>query len=296
MSKPTIVIVPGAWVCKHSHHHHHYTSLPSIPYHPLTPSKHVPAHFSKVTKLLETSGYSCIGVELPCNSAEPYIDGRVVGIADDQSTIRTTILSQLDDTHNDVLVITHSYGCIPGLAALAGLDATTRAANGQSTSVKAVVMIAGFLCPPGNTMLAMMGGKLLPQYLHEGDTTLPFNGPGALHMLYNDVEINEALKAVWRLKPQSYGVNNSIIPNQLAGLVKGIPLNFLLCSKDNATPWVAQTGSVQGFRGAGVEVYAEVAESGHSPFLNLPEETARFVRRAAGEEIESGFVLYEDAS
>lgn len=115
-------------------------------------------------------------------------------------------------------------------------------------------------------------------------------------MLYNDVEINEALKAVWRLEPQSYAVNTSTIPDQLAGLVKGIPLNFLLCRKDNATPWEAQTGSVQGFKAAGVEVYAEVAESGHSPFLKFPEETARFVRRAAGEEIESGFVLYEDAS
>ena len=156
-------------------------------------------------------------------------------------------------------------------------------------------MIAGFLCPPGTTMLAAMGGQLLPQYLHEGDTTLPFNGPGALHMLYNDVEINEALKAVWRLQPQSYAVNTSVIPDQLAGL-KGIPLNFLLCGKDNATPWEAQTGSVKGFRGAGVDVYAEVAESGHSPFLNFSEETARFVRRAAGEEIESGFVLYEEAS
>jgi len=204
--------------------------------------------------------------------------------------IRSTVLSQLEAGH-DVVVITHSYGCIPGPAALAGLDITTRQANGQSNGVKAVVMIAGFFCPPGGTMLAAMGGQLLPQYLHEGDTTLPFNGPGALHMLYNDVEINEALKAVWRLKPQSYAINTSIIPDQVAGF-KGIPLNFLLCRKDNATPWEAQTGSVQGFTGAGVEVYAEVAESGHSPFLNFPDETTKFVRRAAGEELETGFVQY----
>ena len=256
-----------------------------------TTPKHVPAHFSKLTAQLETAGYSCIGVELPCNTTSPYIDNRLLGISDDQSAIRATVLSQLE-TGRDVLVLTHSYGCIPGLAALSGLDSTTRSANGQSTSVKAVVMIAGFLCPPGTTMLAMMGGQLLPQYLHEGDTTLPFNGPGALHMLYNDVEINEALKAVWRLKPQSYAVNTSVIPDQLAGL-KGIPLNFLLCKKDNATPWEAQTGSVEGFKAAGVSVYAEVAESGHSPFLNLAEETARFVRRAAGEEVESGFGVYE---
>jgi hypothetical protein len=154
-----------------------------------------------------------------------------------------------------------------------------------------VAMIAGFFCPPGSTMLDAMGGKLLPQYLHENDVTLPFNGPGAIHVLYNDLKINEALKAVWMLKPQSYGINTSVVPSQVEGL-KGIPMDFLLCRNDNATPWEAQTGSVLGFRAAGVSLHAEVAESGHSPFLKFPEETARFIRRAAGEEIESGFVMY----
>lgn len=231
-----------------------------------------------------------MGVSLPCNAAEPYIDGRLVGIEDDLAHIRKTVLAELE-TGRDVVVITHSYGCIPGPSALAGLDKATREAAGETSAVTAVVMIAGFLCPPGETMLAMMGGQLLPQYLHEGDTTLPFNGAGAIDLLYNDLEINEALKAVWQLKPQSYAVNTSIIPNQVEGL-KGIPLNFLFCSKDNATPPVAQTASIQGFKDAGVEVYAEVAESGHSPFVRFPEETARFVRRAAGEKIETGFGLY----
>jgi hypothetical protein len=189
------------------------------------------------------------------------------------------------------VVVTHSYGCIPGPAALTDLSTTTRKSDNHTGGVKAVVMIAGFFCPPGGTMLDAMGGKLLPQYLHEGDTTLPFNGPGAIHVLYNDLEINEALKAVWILKPQSYGINTSVIPSQVEGL-KGIQLNFLLCRNDNATPWEAQTGSILGFRGADVEVYAEVAASGHSPFLKFPEETARFIRRAAGEAIESGFVVY----
>jgi pimeloyl-ACP methyl ester carboxylesterase len=256
----------------------------------LTVSKHVPAHFNKVTKLLEAAGYTCVGVELPGNTTNPHIDDRLIGIQDDFDMVRKTVLAQLE-AGQDVVVITHSYGCIPGLAALEGFDFATRKSEGQKSSVKAVVMIAGFLCPPGGTMIDAMGGQLLPVYLHENDATLPFNGSGAIHVLYNDLEINEALKAVWRLKPQSYGINTSIIPDQLAGL-KGIPLNFLLCRNDNATPWEAQTASVEGFKGAGVEVYAEVAESGHSPFLKFPDETASFVRRAAAEKIETGFVSY----
>ena len=250
----------------------------------------MPAHFNPTTKHLEAAGYECVGVELPGNAAEPRINGRLVGIEDDLSKIRQVVLAQLG-AGKEVVVVTHSYGCIPGPAALTDLSTETRKASGQAGGVRAVVLIAGFFCPPGGTMLDAMGGQLLPQYLHEGDTTLPFNGPGAIHVLYNDLEINEALKAVWLLKPQSYGINTSVIPSQVEG-IKGVPMKFLLCRNDNATPWEAQTGSVPGFRAAGVDVYAEVAESGHSPFLKVPEETARFIRRAAGEEVESGFKVY----
>jgi pimeloyl-ACP methyl ester carboxylesterase len=258
----------------------------------LTHNQHVPAHFNPTKKLLEAAGYECVGVHLPGNSAEPRIDGRLIGIEDDLSMVRRVVLEQVE-AGKEVVVVTHSYGCIPGPAALTDLALETRKTSGLSGGVKAVVLIAGFFCPPGGTMLDAMGGQLLPQYLYENDATLPFNGPGAIHMLYNDLEINEALKAVWLLKPQSYGINTSVIPSQVEG-IKGIPMKFLLCRNDNATPWEAQTGSVLGFRGAGVDVYAEVAESGHSPFLKFPEETARFIRRAASEEIESGFAVYPE--
>ena len=197
------------------------------------------------------------------------------------------VLSQLEDGR-DVIVVTHSYGSIPSTAALKDLSTSSRQTASQSTSVTGIVIISGFLLAPGTTMLSTMGGQLPPQYLYENDVTLPFNGPGAIHVLYNDVEHNAALKAVWRLKPQSYGVNTSPIPDQVAGM-KGIPLRYLLCDNDNAVPWNAQVATVDAFKGAGIDVYAEVASSGHSPFLSLPLETARFIRRAAGEEIATGF-------
>lgn len=257
---------------------------------PLTRKQHIPAHFKPTTRHLEAAGYECVGVNLPGNTTEPRIEGRLIGIEDDVSKVRQTVLTQVD-AGKEVVVVTHSYGCIPGPSALTDLGTETRKASGQGGGVRAVVLIAGFFCPPGGTMLDAMGGQLLPQYLHEDDATLPFNGPGAIHVLYNDLEINEALKAVWLLKPQSYGINTSAIPSQVEG-IRGIPVKFLLCRNDNATPWEAQTGSILGFRAAGLDVYAEVAESGHSPFLKFPEETSRFIRRAAGEDVDSGFSAY----
>lgn len=45
-------------------------------------------------------------------------------------------------------------------------------------------------------MLSVMGGKLAPQCFHENDVTLPFAGLGAIQILCNDLEHNDALIAI----------------------------------------------------------------------------------------------------
>lgn len=249
--------------------------------------QHVPAHYSQVTTRLQDAGYEVVGVSLPSSTSEPHVDGRLVGIEDDVPAVRDAVLDQLN-AEKDVVVVTHSYGAIPGTAALTDLGMTARKAAGKHTGVTAIIVISGVLVPPGVTMLAAMGGELRPPYFRENDYTLPFAGPGAIQALYNDLEHNEALKAVWRLKPQSYGINTSPVPDQIAGIAD-VPLTYLLCNDDNIVPWEVQTMTVQRFQAAGVRVHAEVADSGHSPFLKLPDETAKLVRQAAGETIETGF-------
>ncbi|KAF7192092.1 putative hydrolase R7, partial [Pseudocercospora fuligena] len=265
MLKPTIVFVPGCW--------------------------HVPAHFALVREELKTGGYHCVGVELPGNTHDPRKEGgELVGIADDVAAIRKTVLAELDSGIN-VVVVTHSYSSIPGTAALRDLNIPARKASGKKTGWSSS---PAFFFPPGTTMFEVTGRQLPPQYFHENDVTLPFNGPGAIHILYNDLEHNEALKAVWRLKPQSYGINTSPVPDQLAGL-KDIPLFYLMCDNDNAVPFEAQKATVEGFRASGVNIYTEVAPSGHSPFLTMPVETAKFIQKAAGHaSIDTGFWVLDD--
>lgn len=250
----------------------------------------MPAHFAYLQRQLEKHGYDCVGVELPSNANQPESNGQLTGIDEDTIAVRGAVLKLLD-TGKNVVVVTHSYGSIPGIAALAGLSVDIRKESGLSQGVEAVVVISGFYLPVGLTMLGIMGGQLPPQYLLENDTTLPFNGPGAISVLYNDLEHNEALKAVWRLKPQSYAVNTSPLPDQAQGIAK-IPLHYLMCSKDNAVPFEAQRSSVEAFKSLATDVHAEIIESGHSPFISRPAETANFIRKAAGEDIESGLSAY----
>jgi hypothetical protein len=44
---------------------------------------------------------------------------------------------------------------------------------------------------------------------------------------------------------------------------------------------------VQGVLDSGTQIRVEEVESGHSPFYSMPERTAEFVRRAAGESLPS---------
>ncbi|THX25512.1 hypothetical protein D6D10_09895 [Aureobasidium pullulans] len=248
MSKPSIVLVPGAW--------------------------HVPAHFNHVIEKLEDQAYVCVGVNLPTNTQNPLVDGRLLGIEDDAAAIRAAVMSQLD-TGNDVVVVTHSYSSILGTAALTRLSLKARKIAGNTNRVIQP-------CSPS------WAASFPPQYLLETNISLPFAGPGAINILYNDLDHNEALKAVWKLEPQSYGVNTSIIPDQVAGIT-GIPVSYLRCEHDRAVPLAVQNAAVEALREKGGHVYKEVAKSGHSPFLKMPEETARFIRKAGGEDIETGF-------
>ncbi|KEQ80399.1 hypothetical protein M438DRAFT_236980, partial [Aureobasidium pullulans EXF-150] len=120
-SKPSIVLVPGAW--------------------------HVPAHFSQVIEKLEDQGYVCVGVNLPTNTRNPLVDGRLLGIEDDVAAIRAAVISQLD-AGNDVVVVTHSYSSVPGTAALTGLNLQARKIAGNTNRVVGVVIISGFILPP----------------------------------------------------------------------------------------------------------------------------------------------------
>lgn len=111
-------------------------------------------------------------------------DERLVGIEDDGAAIRTTVLAQLDSSKN---------GSRHTLIQLDPRNSRTFKPH-QSCANRVpdcrhratVTISASFLLPTGTTILQITGGQLPPQFLLAGDKTLPFNGPSAIHILYND--------------------------------------------------------------------------------------------------------------
>ena len=64
-----------------------------------------------------------------------------------------------------------------------------------------------------------------------------------------------------------------------------IPSTYLICEDDRAIPNFVQEGMVKACQDAGAPMVMERINTGHSPFLVKPHDTAEFVRRAAGESV-----------
>jgi hypothetical protein len=130
---PTVVIVPGAW--------------------------HSPAHYSKLTSLFESAGYTVSSSPLP--SINPPEPGSVTTTSD-ANFIKEKLLSPLLDNGQDVLLVMHSYGGSPGSVAARGLSKVERASKGLRGGIIGLVFIAALVAPEGESLLSMVGGKFHP--------------------------------------------------------------------------------------------------------------------------------------
>lgn len=118
MSKPTFVLVPGAW--------------------------HKADIYSAVAESLQKHGYPSVLLPLPSAGATPPhqdFDGDVAAIRD--------ALNELVSDNKEVVLVVHSYTGLPGGEAPKGLAKKDREAKGLEGGVIRYVVINGFATPAG---------------------------------------------------------------------------------------------------------------------------------------------------
>lgn len=132
MSKPSIIIVPGAW--------------------------QTPPAFKGIVNVLETAGYPTVHVPLPTVGGEAL---PLAGLDDDVEAVRK-VLAPLVDEGKDVVLIGHSSGGVSMSAVVEGFDTASRAAAGKKGGVVKCIFLAAFVIPKGSSLLEMLGGQPLP--------------------------------------------------------------------------------------------------------------------------------------
>jgi pimeloyl-ACP methyl ester carboxylesterase len=124
-NKPTIILVHGAW------HTHEY--------------------WSPVIEQLKEHGYASRAVSLPS------VGGKLTTtMPDDAAHIQKT-LSELVENGEDIVVVMHSYGGLPGTESVKGFLKKEREVEGKNGGVVSLVYVSAFLVPEGFSLASFLG-------------------------------------------------------------------------------------------------------------------------------------------
>jgi len=244
MVKPTFVIAPGGW--------------------------HVPWHWSLVEDALRKSGFKASTVRHPSiRDIPPY----ATSYHDDRAAVASALLKEVDDGH-DIILVMHSYGGIPGSAACKGLSKAERKKQSLKGGIVGLVYIASFALDQG-VSLGDFNIKDFGWYTDYGEYVAVNDPPKSF---YHDVP--EPLRSQATEKLQRFSSSSQLARQDYAAW-KDIPSTYIICERD-----VALLPQAQEFFTAQDGVYGgkwDVVrmETGHSPFLAKPGETADILKGVA---------------
>jgi pimeloyl-ACP methyl ester carboxylesterase len=214
---------------------------------------HGPWVWDHVVESLSSDGIETVTVDLPSSGPDP---GGLGDLRDDVAAVQGV----LDDLDGPVLIVAHSYGGAPVSEAAAGAD-----------NVAHIVYLAGFMLDSGESLLGLAGGEALPWWDVDGHGSIGVHGPE--DVFYNDCRPEVAEAAVAQLHPQSWASVEQLLQEAAWHEVE---TTYVVCQDDHAFPVEAQ------------EMLAKRADdvryldSGHSPFLSVPDDLLTIIREKAG--------------
>ncbi|ROW08188.1 hypothetical protein VPNG_06890 [Cytospora leucostoma] len=241
-SKPTIVIVPGAWQ-----------------------TTGVYQHFAD---LLKQAGYAPEIVKLPSTGGT---DLPLTGLTEDIAAIQA-VIKPLVEAGKEVVVVAHSAGGVSGGGAVNGLDVKTRKAAGQSGGVTKVIYLAAFLIPKGTSLLGLLGGKPLPWMVMQEDR-VTVNQELFPEVGFSDLPAADAKK--WTEATTHTAAALFASTSEYEPWAAGVPTAYIHTADDGALPYGLQQ-QLAAQLGDAPQV---TLKANHSPFLSIPEETVKAVEK-----------------
>ncbi|KFY38785.1 hypothetical protein V494_04204 [Pseudogymnoascus sp. VKM F-4513 (FW-928)] len=255
MSKPTYVLLPGAW--------------------------HSPEIYKDVVNSLAKHDYPAISLPLPSfDATPPHYD-----FSEDVAAIRSC-LAELVSQDKDVILVVHSYSGLPGGEATKDLGKKEREAQGLKGGIIRYVVVDGFVVPPGFQPAPRGDHSTFPEWMrYDAETdTFTVTPADATHIFYHDLPPARAASLVTSLRPHSAGVFFSTTTH---AAWTHIPSTYLISMEDRthftaaASEFMIQ--GAQQVEPSAFDVVERCEGAGHCVMVSFPEWTAEALRRAAGE-------------
>ncbi|RSM10394.1 hypothetical protein CDV31_007270 [Fusarium ambrosium] len=231
--KPTIVLVHGAW--------------------------HLPSHYTMLKEKLTERGFTVIQPKNASVGQVSEIKGKTH--LDDVAAIHKAMESSLNDG-KEIIVVCHSYGGIPGTAAVEGYQLHERREKGLKGGIKHIVYVASFALPAkGLSLKTAIGGTYGP-FMERTDDYLPLN-ENAKNAFYHDIKSELADRMLADCVYQSTASFET--PSEFVAPDITVPKTYVACENDQAIPIEGQL-AMAGAMGDTVKI--ERLPSGHSPYLD----------------------------
>ena len=101
------------------------------------------------------------------------------------------------------------------------------------------------------------------------------------YLFYNDMSPDQAAYWTSRIKP----MHVQDMPSGYYEAWRHVPVSYLVCAKDNGISEFQQNAIIEAATAEGGVVHRTRVQSGHSPFLSVPEKVVEWVQRAVEEEL-----------
>lgn len=206
--------------------------------------------WARVVPLLEQLGFGVRAVDLPSTGIDPP---PAVDLSADAAEVRRVI----EETAGGVLVCGHSYG---GMV-------ISHPAVGAHPRVAHLAYVCAFMPAPGQSLLAIGGGKPAPWIRVDArGMTLP-DLEQAAELLYGDCDPETQAWAIGRLRSQPAAPFAEPVADPAWLRTRS---TYIVCKQDRVMPLDLQRGLFAPRTGSVSEL-----EAGHSPFLSRPAELAQ---------------------
>lgn len=123
-----------------------------------------PVSYQTLSDKLTQHGIQSVIIDLPSVGRR---DGKPPGTMTDDVNEISRVVSALADEGKEVILMTHSYGGIPGTQSLEKLSHKARSSEGKPGGVKKVVYLTSVILQVGVSNFEMSGGAL-PDFVTVG--------------------------------------------------------------------------------------------------------------------------------
>ncbi|KAL2784038.1 alpha/beta-hydrolase [Aspergillus keveii] len=259
-SKPTIVLVHGAW--------------------------HTPPSYATFISALEARGFTVHCPHLPsCSNASPP----TATYQDDVLVVRK-LLQDLTAQGHRIILLMHSYGGAIGTDALTRdlellPDNTNSTVDSESRGgVIHLLYLCAYILQPGRTIWSVIEEAqmthLWPQFVTDFDdgTTFPVD-PVLLFLGDVDEAQIEAAKPHLMRSPLA-----AFHAETVGDAWRRLPVTFVATTKDYSVPRVYQDLMLKRVKGEGVEIRFVDVDTAHSCFISREEEVIAVVEGVVGDE------------